>query len=213
MILEEVMSQTRSTNNINIDNIIDEHAQLVLEHNELLSEMADMFVNMLNEECIFMEGNFFSDMKVKKEDLADPNKVKAMIKQIERDDIVPSKKDALLNFLYVFLLTIVGMVPGGVVVVGGLTINNFIIAYLGELIAMIGGVITGCIAGDRFSKYITKTKKAINKVEKALKKETDPKMVKSLKKQKDALEKNLKAFEDANYKQKKEIHDKRVYNY
>ena len=58
MILEEVMSQTRSTNNINIDNIIEEHTQLVLEHNELLSEMADMFVAMLNEECIFTE-NFF----------------------------------------------------------------------------------------------------------------------------------------------------------
>ena len=81
MILEEVMSQTRSTNNINIDNIIEEHTQLVLEHNELLSEMADMFVAMLNEECIFTE-NFFEDMKVKKEDLADPNKVKAIIKII-----------------------------------------------------------------------------------------------------------------------------------
>ena len=213
MILEEVMSQTRSTNNINIDNIVEEHTQLVLEHNELLSEMVDMFVNILNEECIFMEGNFFSDMKVKKEDLADPNKVKAMIKQIEKDDIVPSVKDQLLNFLYVFLLTIVGMVPGGAVVAGGLAINNLIIAYLGELIAMIGGVITGCIAADRFPKYITKTKKAIKKVEKALKKETDPKMVKTLKKQKDALEKNLKAFENANYKQKKDIRNRTVYNY
>ena len=37
-------------------------------------------------------------------------------------------------------------------------------------------------------------------------------MIKALKKQKDALEKNLKLFEEADYKAKKRIEDKTQYN-
>ena len=202
MILEEVMSQTRSTNNINIDNIIDEHAQLVLEHNELLSEMADMLVAMLNEECIFTE-SFFDDMKVKKEDLADPNKVKAIIKRLDKEGIAPDKKDNIINTLYVFLLAIVAMIPGFTMTMIGMTLSKPLFASLGYLIAMIGPIIVG-YSLDRLDSYISKTKKAIKKVEKKLNKEKDPQNIKALKSQLDALNKNLKLFEKENYRVKKD---------
>ena len=212
MILEEVMSQTRMNTNIDTNELLREHNALILEHNELISEMADIFVTMLNEECIFMEGNFFSDMKVKKEDLADPNKVKAIIKQIDKDRIVPEKKDSLLNFLYGFLLSLVGAAPGIALLGIGGFLENPLLMFSGELIGMIGIVIAG-LGFDRLDNYVSKTKKSIAKVEKKLKKEKDPKNIKAYKSQLNALQKNLKLFEDANYKAKKEIKDKTRYNY
>lgn len=213
MILEEVMmNQPKKNNDINIETVMTEHTELLIEHNELLSEMADIFVTMLNEECIFMEGNFFSDMKVKKEDLADPNKVKAIIKQIDKDRIVPEKKDSLLNFLYGFLLSLVGATPGIALLGIGGFLENPLLMISGELIGMIGIVIAG-LGFDRLDNYVSKTKKSIAKVEKKLKKEKDPKNIKAYKSQLNALQKNLKLFEDANYKAKKEIKDKTRYNY
>ena len=170
-----------------------------------------MLVNMLNEEMIFNEGNFFDDMKVKKEDLADPNKVKAIIKKIERDRVAPDIKDSLLNFLYGLLVVTAGILPGGVIAGIGVAIGNPLVYELGYILAMIGSVIAA-LNTDRLGKYRSKTKKAIKKVEKALKKETDPKLVKALKKQKEALEKNLELFEKADYETKKRIEDKTVYN-
>ena len=185
--------------------------ELLEDYNELLEERVDMLVNMLNEEMIFNEGNFFDDMKVKKEDLADPNKVKAIIKKIERDRVAPDIKDSLLNFLYGLLVVTAGILPGGVIAGIGVAIGNPLVYELGYILAMIGSVIAA-LNTDRLGKYRSKTKKAIKKVEKALKKETDPKLVKALKKQKEALEKNLELFEKADYETKKRIEDKTVYN-
>ena len=213
--MEEVLSKQTTRNlvkeNVDIESLIEENKELVEYNNELLSEMVDMFIYRLNEEYIFNEGNFFEDMKVKKEDLADPNKVKAIIKKIERDRVAPEIKDTLLDFLYGVLITIVAALPGTVVAILGVAVNSYMVLELGYLIAAIGGVVAA-LSFDRLTKYRSRTKKAIKKVEKALKKTDDPKMIKALKKQKDALEKNLKLFEEADYKHKKEIQDKTHYN-
>ena len=209
MILEEVMmNQPKKNNDISIETVMTEHTELLIEHNELLSEMADMLVAMLNEECIFTE-SFFDDMKVKKEDLADPNKVKAIIKRLDKEGIAPDKKDNIINTLYVFLLAIVSMLPGFTMTMIGMTLSKPLFASLGYLIAMIGPIIVG-YSLDRLDSYISKTKKAIKKVEKKLNKEKDPQNIKALKSQLDALNKNLKLFEKENYRVKKDQSDGKI---
>ena len=210
MILEEVMSQSVVNTNIDTNTLLREHNTLILEHNELLSEMADMFVAMLNEECIFTE-SVFDDLKVKKEDLADPNKVKAIIKRIELERIAPTKKDMLLGALYGLLLLIVGIAPGTIIYVIGEVLSIEFVSVLGGLLALIGTVISVVAGGDvgSLSSYRDKTQKAIKKVDKAISEEKDPKMKKHFKKQKEALQKNLKLFEKADYKNRKAEEDLR----
>jgi hypothetical protein len=182
--------------------------ELLEENNELLEEMVDIFLDKLNEEGIIDE-SYFDDLKIKKEDLAEPNKVKAIIKRIEDEAITPSNKDNLLNWLYTFLLLMVGSAPGiGITAIGGV-LNNVMFMAIGGLVYMIGLVIAG-LSTDRYNKYISKTEKAIKKVEKKIEKEKDPKHIKVYKDQKEALEKNLKLFKDANLKAKKEIKDGKV---
>ena len=204
--LEEVMNQSNVNNSVNIDDIVSEHAELVLEHNELLSEMADSLIEMLNEECIFTE-SVFDDLKVKKEDLADPNKVKAIIKRLDKEHIAPDKKALMLNSLYIFLMALVSVLPGFTIAIIGIKMGNDLFWAVGLLIELIGPRIVGANL-DRYNSFISKTQKSIKKVEKKLKKEKDPQNIKALKSQLNALQKNLKLFEDESYRVKKEINKK-----
>ena len=180
--------------------------ELLEDYNELLEERVDMLVNMLNEEMIFTE-SVWDDMKVKKQDLADPNKVKAIIKRIEKEKISTDTKCKMLNFLYGTLVVFAGIAPGFALFIGApMTMPLFM--FLGQILVLIGGTCSAIMVDskfkNRYDSLVSKTKKAINKVEKAIEKEKDPAKIKVFKEQINSLNKNLKIFEKAKYETDKE---------
>ena len=72
-----------------------EMRELIKEKDELLSELLDLTLENINESMMFTE-SVWSDFKVKKEDLADPNKIKALITKIENERIGMDSKAQLL---------------------------------------------------------------------------------------------------------------------
>ena len=208
--MEEVLSNTSTREivkeSVNVEDLLIKNEELKIQNEQLISEMMDMFIDKLNEECVFTE-SFFDDLKVKKKDLEDPNKVKAIIKRIENEALTPSTKDNLLNFLYSMLLVIAGAVIPGPITGLGILLNNQMIQMLGLLLQSICPAILTLVGTDRYNKYISKTQKAIKKVEKKASKEKDPEKAKLLNERLSVLKKNLKQFEDANLKAKKEIRD------
>ena len=188
---------------INENNISEENIALI-EQNEIIMEQLNFIVDILNE-------SYFDDLKIKKEDLLDPNKVKAIVRKIERENITQEKKDVLLNFLYCFLISLVAIAPGGVVMGIGISAGSLIVICLGELILFTGSVLIPILSMDRFQNLISKTRKAIKKVEKKLKKEEDPKLKKAYQDQLKALEKTLSEFQKADYKRKKDISKRTIY--
>ena len=188
---------------INENNISEENIALI-EQNEIIMEQLNFIVEILNE-------SYFDDLKIKKEDLLDPNKVKAIVRKIERENITQEKKDVLLNFLYCFLISLVAIAPGGVVMGIGISAGSLIVICLGELILFTGSVLIPILSMDRFQNLISKTRKAIKKVEKKLKKEEDPKLKKAYQDQLKALEKTLSEFQKADYKRKKDISKRTIY--
>ena len=210
MILESIREELEYNRERTLYESIDVK-ELLEDYNTLLEERIDMFIDMLNEECIFTE-SFFDDMKVKKEDLADPNKIKAIIKRIEKEKVSTDVKCKLLNTLYSIIIALIGIAPGVTLAnVGfklGFTMTASLFSGLGAILYMIGGVTAGVIIIskylNRYDSFILKTKKAINKLEKIIEKEKDPAKIKVFKDQLNALNKNLKIFEKAKYETDKE---------
>ena len=167
--------------------------ELLEDYNELLEERVDMLIDMLNEDLVLNEA-LWDDLKIKKEDLVDPDKVKAILKKIEKEQTNPKIKERLLNGLYLFLLGLVGLGSGAVIaVLGGVVLNNGFIFKLG---ATLGGTLMlmlPTMAVDRHDRLMEKINKAIKKVDKAIQKEKDPENIKAFKKQKEVLKENLKA--------------------
>ena len=84
---------------------------------------------------------------------------------------------------------------------------------IGELIMITSAALVPLLTMDRFQNLISKTKKAIKKVQKQLKKENDPQLRSAYLDQLKALEWSLNEFQKADYKRKKDIADKTRYNY
>ena len=184
---------------------------LLQERNELLSEMTDMLLEQLN--TILINESVWDDFKVKKEDLMDPNKVKSIIRRIDNESIGMDSKAQMLNLIYAFLLALAGLIPGAIVASVGIAMDSAIFANLGILLMYVVEFIVAIGGTDRWGMLISKTKRAIKKVEKKLRKEEDPKYRKVLEGQIKALEKTIKEFQQAEYKAKKNIADKTTYGY
>ena len=183
-----------------------EMRELIKEKDELLSELLDLTLENINESMMFTE-SVWSDFKVKKEDLADPNKIKALITKIENERIGMDSKAQLLNTLYVFLLPFAGMVPGMVLAGIGSAMDFTLFAGLGLLFIYIGPIIALYVGSDRHEMLISKIKKAIKKVDKQIKKESNPEYKKILQDQKHALEMHLDTL------QKENIESRTTYGY
>ena len=196
---EEVMYRPQKIERLSVEemNIIKE------DRDQLLSEIMDIFIELYNSEEALTE-SFWDDLKMKKEDLLDANKVKACIKRIEHEKISMDRKTLLLNALYVFLIGVAGLTPGLVVGSIGFAVGSAFLSLLGELIFLAGGVLAGLSLLNRYDTLVEKTQRAIKKVEKAIEKEEDPKNIKMLKDQLEALNKTLKTFQKAKYETDKE---------
>ena len=190
---------------VNENNTSEENISLI-EQSDIITEQLDFIIDILNE-------SYFDDLKIKKKDLLDPNKVKAIIRKIEKENITQEKKDILLNFLYAILMAMVAVVPGYTIALLGVVANSGIVACLGELIMLTSATLVPLLTMDRFQNLISKTKKAIKKVQKQLKKENDPQLRSAYLDQLKALEWSLNEFQKADYKRKKDISDKTRYNY
>ena len=190
---------------VNKNNTSEENISLI-EQRDIITEQLDFIIDILNE-------SYFDDLKIKKKDLLDPNKVKAIIRKIEKENITQEKKDILLNFLYAILMAMVAVVPGYTIALLGVVANSGIVACLGELIMLTSATLVPLLTMDRFQNLISKTKKAIKKVQKQLKKENDPQLRSAYLDQLKALEWSLNEFQKADYKRKKDISDKTRYNY
>ena len=205
---EDTINDVKFNDNISVMEMM----ELVKERDELLSELIDITLMNLNETLMFTE-SAWDDLKVKKEDLMNPVKVKALANKIERERIGMDSKATALNVLYVFLLSIVGMVPGAIVIAAGVAMDSAMFAVLGELILYVGGIITPIIGADRYSTLKRKIEKAVKKVDKAISKESDPKYKKVLQDQKRALEKSYDYLDREQLKLAKEIDRKTTYGY
>ena len=181
---------------INENNTSEENISLI-EQSDIITEQLDFIVDILNE-------SYFDDLMITKKDLLDPNKVKAIVRKIEKEDGSKDKKLTALNALYGLLIGMVGIAPGATISALGIAINSVIVLCLGELIILVGGALTMVFSLDRVQNLINKTRRAIKRVEKKIKKEDDPYLKKAYNEQLKALEKTLKTFQNMDYKIKED---------
>ena len=205
---EETLNNVKANDSITLA----EMRELIKERDELLSELLENTLLQINESMMFTE-SAWDDLKVKKEDLMDPNKVKALINKIERERIGMDAKAQMLNVLYIFLLALVGVIPGTVIYTIGLAMESVLFAALGYIIMYAGSFAAAYSGADRLETLKNKTKRAIKKVDKALLKEVDPKNRKVLQDQKKALQKTYETFDKESYKVKKDIESRTTYGY
>ena len=184
---EDTINIVESNINISASEAID----IIIESNELISEIMNVTIDMINESALCLESEYISkELKVKKEDLTDPQKVKEILKSIEKETN-ETKKVTILNSLFTFFMTTVAIVPGTIII--GTTVT-MVIALFVELASILNIIITmlnSCKSGIDKVKYKAKIKRGIDKLNKAIEKESDPKYKKVLEDQLKILKRNI----------------------
>ena len=184
---EDTLNDVSSNSNATIAEAMD----IIAESNELISELMNVTIDMINESALCLESEYISkELKVKKEDLTDPQKVKEILKSIEKETN-ETKKATILSSLFTFFMTTIAIVPGTIII--GTTVT-MVIALFVELASILNVILTmlnSCKNGVDKVKYKAKIKKGINKLNKAIEKETDPKYKKVLEDQLKVLKRNV----------------------
>lgn len=180
--------------------------ELLEEQTELIEERAEFLADMLNE--AFLLESLWDDLKIKKEDLLDPNKIKSILDNIEKDQTSPGVKVKLLNGLYLFLLGLVGLASGvAVTILGSAVMNNATVFKLGVALTATLTPMLPLISVDRHDRLMDRINAAIKKLNKKIKKEKDPKNKKAFQDQLKALKQNLKMVQDNKKKRHIKSHE------
>ena len=170
---EEVM-YNRGNNSYNT-----EMQELQREREEYMEERKEYLVDLINSQAALNENNWWDDLGIKKEDLEDPQVVNRVIKDVRDHKYDPQISDIILNWLYGNLMLSVGTMLAGPI---GLIVS---------------GVIIYNKLTNRYTSFIKKTERGIKVLEKRLKTEEDPKMIKEYKERIEVLKQNKEKLEKA----------------
>lgn len=151
MILEEVMNYSNNTINIS-ESVIS----------------LDDYLDLVCEQCnyILLE-SYKEDMKITKEDLLDPNKLKGILKRLEREKIEPSKKEKIAFGIVIGIVAILAVATEVLTISSILLFENIIGAIL---IYIVGLVTTLTVEIKLLNRFTT-----LNNFRRVLKKVEDSK--------------------------------------
>lgn len=200
---EEVMYKPQN----NYTSIITESdiREIVNENEELFCEMMNMQVDQINE---ILNESLLDDFKIKKEDLLDPQKLKATIERINKEVTKPSVKDTIIMTIALFIFSFLGVLPGFAVGLAGVIGKSLAVELIGICAMYIGGYIAVIPLRDdsRYKRLLKKLDKAEAKIKKYLdnpeKYKLSEKDIKGYKKQLESISANRKNIKDAIRKSK-----------
>ena len=179
--------------------------EIVNENEELFCEMMNMQVDQINE---ILNESLLDDFKIKKEDLLDPQKLKATIERINKEVTKPSVKDTIIMTIALFIFSFLGVLPGFAVGLAGVIGKSLAVELIGICAMYIGGYIAIIPLRDdsRYKRLLKKLDKAEAKIKKYLdnpeKYKLSEKDIKGYKKQLESISANRKNIKDAIRKSK-----------
>ena len=194
------------------DVFLDENmlSTFIPSHEDIIREVSSMntrdFMNMVNENYSLLE-SYFDDLKIKKGDLSDKYKVKAICDRINRESFDPSTKDQMLNTLFISLLA--GLMAGSMTaslegIFYAAALGPFTIPFIG------GGVLLTVVSFLILGKASARKQNLIEKIDKAEAKVNDNIAKAEAKGDKDlvkAYKNNLKQLEESKAYIKKHLRD------
>ena len=131
---EEVMYKPQN----NYTGIITESdiREIVNENEELFCEMIDMQVDQIN---MILSESVLDDFKIKKEDLLNPEKLRGILRRIDKEHIRPDVKDVLSWMILTTVFSLLGVLPGvGGIIIGVLT-KSVALSAVSYCAAIVGG--------------------------------------------------------------------------
>lgn len=200
---EEVMYKPQN----NYTGIITESdiREIVNENEELFCEMMNMQIDQINE---ILSETVLDDFKIKKEDLLNPQKLKAAIARINKEVTKPAAKDAIIMTIALFIFSVLGTLPGVAIGMVGVIGKSIAIEIIGICAIYIGANISIIPLRDdsRYKRLLKKLDKAEAKIKKYLDNPDKYKLseedIKGYKKQLEAVSENRKTIQDAIRKSK-----------
>ena len=190
---EEVMYKPQN----NYTGIITESdiREIVNENEELFCEMMDMQIDQIN---MIISESVFEDWGIKKEDLLNPEKLRGILRRIDKETDRPGFKEVLITTIAIFLYSFLGALPGYLLATIALaTTGPGALVAIGNCANIIGSILFPCLKltnKGRKKTLLKKLDKAESKINKYLKNPEKYKLgdkeIKEYKKQLDIIHDN-----------------------